>query len=90
MAVRKILDGEFDVILFTTSIQVAHLFKIAADETALRAALGKMVIASVGPTTSETLADFGLRADLEPSHPKMGFLVNETAAQAARILETKS
>jgi uroporphyrinogen-III synthase len=88
-AVRKLIDGEFDVVLFTTSIQVAHLFKIATDETALRAALNRVVIASVGPTTTETLADFGLKADIEPSHPKMGFLVNETAAQAARILSTK-
>lgn len=88
-AARKLLDGEFDVILFTTSIQINHLFKIAADETALRAALSKIVIASVGPTTTETLADFRLKPDIEPSHPKMGFLVNETAAQAARILATK-
>ncbi len=89
-AVKKLVDGEFDVVLFTTSIQVTHLFKIANDDAALRHALNKIVIASVGPTTSETLADFGLTADIEPSHPKMGFLVNETAAQAARILETKS
>jgi uroporphyrinogen-III synthase len=89
-AARKLVNGEFDVILFTTSIQIAHLFKIAADDGALRAALNKIVIASVGPTTTETLADFGLKPDVEPSHPKMGFLVNETAAQAARILESKS
>jgi uroporphyrinogen-III synthase len=88
-AVRKLVDGEFDVILFTTSIQINHLFKIADDEMAVRAALNKMAIASVGPTTSETLADFGLTPDIEPSHPKMGFLVNETAAQAARILTLK-
>jgi uroporphyrinogen-III synthase len=88
-AVRKLVNGEFDVILFTTSIQITHLFKIAADDDALRAALNKIVIASVGPTTTETLADFGLKPDIEPSHPKMGFLVNETAAQAARILATK-
>jgi uroporphyrinogen-III synthase len=88
-AVRKLVNGEFDVILFTTSIQVAHLFKIAESAAALRAALNKIVIASVGPTTTETLADFGLKADLEPSHPKMGFLVNETAARAAEILASK-
>lgn len=88
-AVQKLVDGEFDVILFTTSIQVTHLFKIATDQAALRTALNKVVIASVGPTTTETLADFGLKPDLEPSHPKMGFLVNETAAQAARILASK-
>jgi uroporphyrinogen-III synthase len=88
-AVRKLVNGEFDVILFTTSIQINHLFRIADDETAVRAALGKMVVASVGPTTTETLADFGLKPDIEPSHPKMGFLVNETSAQAARILTSK-
>jgi uroporphyrinogen-III synthase len=49
----------------------------------------KVVVASVGPSTSETLREFGIEPDLEPSHPKMGFLVNETAAKAARILQLK-
>ncbi len=88
-AVRRLVNGESDVILFTTSIQVVHLFKVAGDDHAVRGALKKMVIASVGPTTTETLADFGLTADLEPSHPKMGFLVNETAARAAELLALK-
>ncbi len=91
-AVRKLAAGEFDVALFTTSIQVPHLLRLAAEaglEDAARQALGRMVVASVGPTTSETLAEFGIQADLEPSHPKMGFLVNETASQAAGILESK-
>jgi uroporphyrinogen-III synthase len=91
-AVRRLARGEFDVVMFTTSIQVNHLFRVAEELEsvgAVRDALGNMMIASVGPTTSETLAEFGLRADLEPSHPKMGFLVNETAAAAAHILEQK-
>jgi uroporphyrinogen-III synthase len=91
-AARRIAAGEADVLLLTTSSQIPHLLHIAAeqgDEDAIRTALDRMVIASVGPTTSETLAEFGLRADLEPSHPKMGFLVNETAAQAAGILQAK-
>lgn len=86
-AAAGLLAGKFDVILFTTSVQVNHLFKIAGDE--IGPALEKIVIASVGPTTTETLADFGLTADIEPSHPKMGFLVNETAARAAEILRRK-
>jgi uroporphyrinogen-III synthase len=88
-AVRKLAAGEFDVILFTTSIQIPHLLRIAAEqgvEDAVRRALGRMVVASVGPTTSETLRDSGIRVDLEPSHPKMGFLVNETAKQAGPLL----
>jgi uroporphyrinogen-III synthase len=91
-AVRKLAAGEFDVILFTTSNQVAHLLRVAAEqgaEDAVRRALARMVVASVGPTTSETLRESGLRADLEPSHPKMGFLVNETAKQAGQILKSK-
>jgi uroporphyrinogen-III synthase len=91
-AVRRLTAGEFDVVMFTTSIQIPHLFRIAQEqncEDALRAAIKKMMVASVGPTTTETLTDYGIRPDLEPTHPKMGFLVNETAARAAQILETK-
>jgi uroporphyrinogen-III synthase len=91
-AVRGLAAGEFDVVLFTTSIQVNHLLRIAAEsgvENEVLQALRRTVIASVGPSTTETLAEFGLKPDIEPSHPKMGFLVNETAAQAAGILAAK-
>jgi len=40
-------------------------------------------IGSIGPTTTETLEEYGLKADFEPSHPKMGLLVNEMAARPA-------
>ena len=91
-AVRRLAAAEFDVILFTTSMQIQHLLRVAAEkgvEDAIRRALARMVVASVGPTTSETLRESGIRADLEPSHPKMGFLVDETARQAGRILQSK-
>jgi uroporphyrinogen-III synthase len=91
-AVRKLAAGEFDVIMFTTSIQVQHLLRVAAEqgvEDALRYALARIVVASVGPTTSENLRESGIQVDLEPSHPKMGFLVNETAKQAGQILQSK-
>jgi len=81
-AARRTAEGEFAVALFTTSIQVAHLFRIAAEEgveTLVRDSLSKMVIASIGPTTSEALEEYGVRVDFEPSHPKMGLLVQETA-----------
>jgi uroporphyrinogen-III synthase len=91
-AVRKLAAGEIDVMLLTSSAQVEHLLRIAADmgvEDAVRRACRRLVIASIGPTTSETLAELGLPADFEPSHPKMGLLVNETAQQARRILQSK-
>jgi uroporphyrinogen-III synthase len=91
-AVRRIVDGQADVAMFTTSIQLSHLFQIASEagrEDALRAALRHMAIASIGPTTSEALEDYGLEPDITPSHPKMGFLVKETAEQASAILARK-
>lgn len=89
---RRLAAGQFDVALFTTSVQVVHLLRIAAEEGVekdARVALQRMVIASVGPTTSETLRENDLPVDFEPSHPKMGFLVNETAQRAREILQSK-
>ncbi|MEO8049945.1 MAG: uroporphyrinogen-III synthase [Acidobacteriota bacterium] len=91
-AVRRLAAGEIDVVLLTSSVQLEHLLRIAAEmelEDAVRRACSRIVIASIGPTTSETLAELGLPADFEPSHPKMGLLVNETAQQARRILQSK-
>lgn len=91
-AVAAIARGEVDVVLFTTSVQVTHLMQIAAEmnlEEPLRRALPRVVVGSIGPTTSEALRLHGLAADLEPTHPKMGFLVKETAEQTAGLLRTK-
>ena len=89
-AARRIATGDADVALFTTSVQVPHLFQMADEEGfSLREPLLRMVIGSIGPTTSEMLAEFGIERDLEPSHPKMGFLVKETAEQATTILNRK-
>ena len=84
-AVDKLLAGRVQVALFTTGVQVVHLFRIAEDlgqKEALKVALERVVKASIGPTTSETLASYSLEVDIEASHPKMGFLVKEAAEQA--------
>ena len=81
-AVHRLAGGKVDVALFTTSIQITHLFRIAAEEhleEAVRGALQNIFVASIGPTTSEELADWGIKPRMEPSHPKMGLLVNEAA-----------
>ena len=91
-AVRALAREEIDVVLFTTSIQVSHLLQIASEmsqEEPLRTGLRRCAIASIGPTTSEELHSHGLEADLEPSHPKMGFLVKEVAERSAEILRRK-
>jgi uroporphyrinogen-III synthase len=91
-AVKRLAAGQFQVALFTTSIQIAHLFRIAAEEGVeepLRKQLSELVIGSIGPTTSEALEEYGLHADFEPTHPKMGFLVQELAERAAGLLQSK-
>lgn len=91
-AVEAIARGEIDVALFTTSIQVAHLLRIAREmnlEQALRGAFARILIGSIGPMTSEELREQGFSADFEPAHPKMGFLVNEAAQRGAAMLEQK-
>ena len=91
-AARAIADGELDVALFTSATQAVHLMKIAEElqlTDRVRAGLGRMVIASIGPTTSEELRQRGIAVDLESSHPKMGFLAREAAERAAELLSAK-
>jgi uroporphyrinogen-III synthase len=91
-AIAAIARNEIDVILFTTATQADHLLQIAAEmneEDALRRALSRMLVASIGPTTSERLREFGIAPDMEPTHPKMGYLVSETAQRSAEILRIK-
>jgi uroporphyrinogen-III synthase len=91
-AVEAIARDEIDVVVFTTAMQANHLLQIAAEmkkEDAVRRALPRVLIASVGPTTSERLRELGITADIEPSHPKMGYLVSETAQRSSQILRRK-
>jgi uroporphyrinogen-III synthase len=91
-AVAAIARNEIDAILFTTATQADHLLEIAdkmKEEDALRRALARMLVASIGPTTSERLREYRIAPDMEPTHPKMGYLVSETAQRSAEILLLK-
>jgi uroporphyrinogen-III synthase len=91
-AVNALAEGKIDVVFFTTSVQAAHLFQIAAEmkmEEAMVRGLRRTMVASIGPTTSEELQRRGIPADLEPTHPKMGFLVKEAAERSAELLIRK-
>jgi uroporphyrinogen-III synthase len=86
-AARRLAAGGFQVALFTTAVQIAHVARVAAEqgiEPAMLEGLRKCLIGSIGPTTTEALEEFGVHPNLEPSHPKMGLLVMETAAQAGQ------
>lgn len=91
-AAERIAAEEVDVALFTTSVQIDHLLRVAAEkglEDYVRMALTKMLVASVGPATTEALEENGIHPDFEPSHPKMGVLVQETAERAQALLKGK-
>ena len=90
--VRAIANGQRDVLMLTSAHQIVNMLRTAEklglmDE--LRSALKEMVVASIGPTTSEMLYESDLPVDLEPEHPKMGHLVVEAAKRCAEILKHK-
>ncbi|MGC1648944.1 MAG: uroporphyrinogen-III synthase [Candidatus Sulfotelmatobacter sp.] len=81
-AIGALMAGNVDVVLFTAAIQVHHLLQVAEEmkcRDSLMEALGKIKVASIGPVTSEALGEYGIRVSMEPTHPKMGFLVKEAA-----------
>ncbi|QEE27445.1 ANTAR domain-containing protein [Terriglobus albidus] len=91
-AIREIIDGSIDVVLFMTAVQVIHLFHVASDmgvADEMRRALESIAIISVGPTTTEEILHYGLKPDFEPSRPRMGFMVNEAAQYARKVLAEK-
>lgn len=90
--IRAIVQGERDVLLFTSAHQVVNLLTVAErlDMTdSLSGAMRQTVVASIGPTTSEMLRERNLPVDLEPEHSKMGQLVSAAAEQSADILKRK-
>jgi uroporphyrinogen-III synthase len=92
-AIELICAGSIDVVTFTAAQQLAHLFEVAAQagfEKELSAALEQRVVcASIGPIMTEALVARGLRADLEPEHPKMGHLVLAVVRNAAGVAAQK-
>jgi uroporphyrinogen-III synthase len=84
-AIEEIINGRIGAVVFTSAQQVVHLLQVAKSEgkeAQLREALNKKVIvASVGPTTTETLKANDLPVDIEPEHPKMGHLAVALANQ---------
>jgi uroporphyrinogen-III synthase len=85
-SIRELSDRKVDVVLFTSSVQFIHALRVAQQmglAEAFLEGLRTARVASIGPIASETLAENGVRIDLEASHPKMGFLVKETAEKIA-------
>jgi uroporphyrinogen-III synthase len=92
-AARQLAARQFDVVLFTSSIQLDHLMMIA-NSLGLHSQVTKALreytaIASVGPVMTASLQAAGLPVELIPVHPKMGALVKVASEMAATILAHK-
>ena len=90
----EIIAGRLHVVLITNAAQVDHVMYVLEQDgrgrvEAFRTALKKMVVASIGPTTSERLRHHDWPVDFEPLHPKMGILVKEVSERAASMLNRK-
>ncbi len=91
-AIKSIKDSKEDISIFTSSQQIYHLFEVASQDglqDELKEGFKKIVIASIGPTTSETLNRFGLSPDYEPDSPKMGNLIREVARLGKELVRKK-
>jgi uroporphyrinogen-III synthase len=86
-AIQRTIRGEFDALVFTSAHQLDNVLQVAEQDgcrDAWLAAARQCVIASIGPTASETIRSFGLPVHLEPAHPKMGTLVRELSDALTR------
>lgn len=92
-AIASLCAGDAEAIAFTSAKQIEHLLEVAerhgSRDALLHALRERVVVASIGPVTSEALRAHGVQPDLEPAHPKMGHLAKELAARAVELLEAK-
>lgn len=91
-AIAQIVAGKVDIVLVTTATQVDHLFRVAESDgsaTALRDAMRRTVIGSVGPVASDAVRGHGMTVDHEPDGPHMSHLVHDMARLGGRLLHRK-
>ena len=89
-AAARLAAREFDVVLFTSSIQLDHLLEIARtlglEQEVCRALRRDVVVASIGPVMTSALTAHGRPPDVIPKHPKMWSLVKAASDEAPAIL----
>jgi len=92
-AARGLAGGSFEVVLFTSAIQLDHLLDVARnlgiEAKVHRALREEVVVASVGPVMTAAIESHGLTADIVPVHPKMSALVRAASDGAAEALARK-
>jgi uroporphyrinogen-III synthase len=81
--VADLIAQRIDAVVFTSQVQVRHLFLVAREtgqaDWLTEALNTKTVVASIGPTCTGALQDYGVTPHVMPEHPKMGYLVKALA-----------
>lgn len=92
-AVRGLIAEEFDVVVFTSSVQLDHLLQMAQQlnvpERVMQILRENVAIASVGPVMTASLLSKGLVPDVIPQSPKMGALIKAMSEQLPAALQRK-
>jgi uroporphyrinogen-III synthase len=92
-AIGLLSSGGADAVLFTSAQQIQHVLEVARQEqreSQLLSALARdVLVASIGPVTTEALHEHGIVVDVEPVHPKMGHLVKDLGEKAQEALRAK-
>lgn len=90
---RELVDAQVDAILFTAAQQAVHLKLVARElsmEDELLAAGDRLIVASIGPTTTAAVeSELGWAVDFEPDPARLGQLVTQFAAHAEQLRQRK-
>lgn len=90
--IEQISANNIDVCLFTNSQQIKNINTFAKKAGTLKKMLDgfkKVVVTSVGHSTTTSLLENGLTVDYEPENPRMGNLVRETARRFQYLIHKK-
>jgi uroporphyrinogen-III synthase len=86
--IHELLAGKIDVLAFTSSPQIRHLFEVAQRMNVLdrfvTALRDKVTLAVVGPVCEAVLVERGIHPVIQPEKPTMGALVHAIAESIAQ------
>lgn len=86
--VHDLTDGRIDVIAFTSSPQIRHLFVVAdrlgKGDAVARALQERVLVAAIGPVSAATLREHGITPRVQPARGTMGALVHGLAEHLGR------
>jgi uroporphyrinogen-III synthase len=92
-AVLRAVRGQAQIAMFTAARQIEHVLQVAGAiglaPAMCRALTRDLVVASIGPVTSEALLRYGITPDIVPGHPKLGHLVLAIARRGRACWQEK-